>query len=217
MTVLTKNHALDLIDATGTILILRMESATAAEKVAHAAVEGGIRALEIPLTVPDALGAIRRLRKDLGSDVVVGAGTVLTPEEAERAVDAGAGLLVTPHVAPDVLATAIRHDVVGIGGAFSPTEMVQSHRAGADLVKLFPAEVHGPAYLRSILAPLAHIPVCPTGGVSIDNVGDWFDAGARAVGMASSITKAGGPDLDTAAIAAAAREFLTAVSAVRRP
>lgn len=215
MTVLTKTEALEIIDRTGTILILRMHSAAAAEKVARAAVEGGIRALEVPLTVPDALTAIHNLSSEFGSDVVVGAGTVLDEASADRVVDAGASLLVTPHVAPDVMAAAKRLDVASLGGAFTPTEVVHSHAAGADLVKLFPAEMHGPAYLRSILAPLAHIPVCPTGGVSTANVGDWITAGASAVGTASAITKAGGPDLEPAPITRAARELLVALAAAR--
>lgn len=215
MTVLTKTEALDIIDRTGTILILRMQSAAAAEKVARAAVEGGIRALEIPLTVPDAPTAIHNLSSEFGGDVVVGAGTVLDERSADRVVDAGASLLVTPHVAPDVMAAAKRMDVASLGGAFTPTEVVHSHAAGADLVKLFPAEMHGPAYLRSILAPLAHIPVCPTGGVSAANVGDWIAAGACAVGVASAITKAGGPDLDPAPITRAARDLLAVLAAAR--
>ncbi|WP_028661358.1 bifunctional 4-hydroxy-2-oxoglutarate aldolase/2-dehydro-3-deoxy-phosphogluconate aldolase [Nocardioides insulae] len=211
----TKKAAVDLIHDAGAVLILRMESAGAAETVARAAVEGGIRVLEIPLTVPDALGAISRLSKEFGDDVLVGAGTVLDEEAARRSVDSGAGLLVTPHVAPDVMAAAREADVAALGGAFTPSEVLASARSGADLVKLFPAEVHGPAYLSSILAPLAHIPVCPTGGVSPDNVGQWVAAGASAVGMASAITKAGGPDYEPAPITLAAARFLARLDEAR--
>lgn len=212
---ITTQRTLSLLDQTGAILILRTATADAAERIGHAAIAGGFRVLEIPLTVPDALGAIARLRKEYGDEICVGAGSVLDAELADQAVDAGATVLVTPHVAPDVIATAKSRDVAAISGAFTPTEVVQAHRAGADVVKLFPAELHGPAYLKSLRAPLPHIPICPTGGVTPHNVNEWFTAGSAAVGIAGHIARAGGADLDAHRIRTAATEFLGLVADVR--
>lgn len=214
-TVITAQRTLSLLERTGAILILRTGAADTAERIAHAAIAGGFTVLEIPLTVPDALGAISRLRKDYGDEISVGAGSVLDADLAEQALDAGATVLVTPHVAPDVIATAKSRDVAAISGAFTPTEVVQAHRAGADVVKLFPAELHGPAYLTSLRAPLPHIPICPTGGVTPDNVREWFAAGAAAVGVAGHIARAGGPDLDAHRIRTAATEFLDVLADIR--
>jgi len=214
-TVITAERTLSLLDQTGAVLILRTAAASSAERIGHAAIAGGFRVLEIPLTVPDALGAISRLRKEYGDDISVGAGSVLDAERAREAIDAGATVLVTPHVAPQVVATAKAEGLAAISGAFTPTEVVLAHQAGADIVKLFPAELHGPPYLQSLRAPLPHIPICPTGGVTPDNVREWFSAGAAVVGIAGHIARAGGPDLDSALIRTAATDFLGAIADAR--
>ncbi|TIC80274.1 bifunctional 4-hydroxy-2-oxoglutarate aldolase/2-dehydro-3-deoxy-phosphogluconate aldolase [Nocardioides sp. GY 10127] len=192
-----------------------MGSAAQAERVAHAAIEGGVRVLEIPLTTPDALSVVRTLADEYGEEIAVGTGTVLDADAAHRSLDAGASVIVTPHVAPDVLAVAKAAGALALGGAFTPTEVLASLRAGSDVVKLFPAEALGPSYLKSIKAPLAHVPICPTGGVTPGNAAEWFAAGATAVGAASYITKAGGADLDPVLITKAAAEFVGAVADAR--
>lgn len=212
----TKRSVLEAIETTGTVLIVRLDDAAEAERVAHAAVDGGMRVLEITLSVPGALALVERLADRYSGDgIVIGAGTVLDAASAARCIAAGASLLVSPQLNEGMLEHASRHQVATLSGAYTPTEIVNSMQAGADLVKLFPAEIGGPAYARTVLAPLAHVPLVPAGGVDAANVGDWFDAGVTAVGVGSSITKAGRPDGDYSRVTAAAESFLAAVRAAR--
>jgi 2-dehydro-3-deoxyphosphogluconate aldolase/(4S)-4-hydroxy-2-oxoglutarate aldolase len=211
-----KNSVLTTIHEQATVLIVRLEDAAEAERVAHAAVDGGIRVLEITLSIPKALPLIERLADRYAADgVVVGAGTVLDAATAASCISAGARLLVSPQLNRGMLAQASRHQVATMSGAYTPTEIVDSVEAGADLVKLFPAEFGGPAYARTVLAPLAHVPLVPAGGVTEQNVGEWFAAGVAGVGVGSAITKAARPDGDYARVTAAAERFLAAVADAR--
>ena len=214
---LNKFEALETIIRTGALLIARLDTADEAYRVAEAAIEGGIRAVEVPLTVPGALGVIGRLADKYGDQgIVVGAGTVLDAEAAYASISAGARLLVSPQLNPKMIATANRYQVVTASGAFTPTEVLNTLEAGADIVKLFPAELGGPAYVKTILAPLPQAPVMPSGGVSPANVDAWFAAGVTAVGVGSFVTKAAQEDGDYGRVAQAARTFLTAIEDARR-
>ncbi|GAA2917880.1 bifunctional 4-hydroxy-2-oxoglutarate aldolase/2-dehydro-3-deoxy-phosphogluconate aldolase [Streptomyces violaceus] len=174
----TKFQSLDAIVRTGALLIVRLDSAEEALAVSEAAIEGGVRALEITLSVPGALEVISKLSERYGKDgVVVGAGTVLDEQAAHACVSAGANLLVSPNLNPAMIAAANRYQAVTVSGAFTPTEIVDTMQAGADIVKLFPAEFMGPEYVRTVKAPLPQAPLMPAGGVSPDNVKAWFDAG----------------------------------------
>ncbi|CAH0205650.1 KHG/KDPG aldolase [Arthrobacter sp. Bi83] len=213
---LNKFEVLETIVRTGALLIARLDSADEAYRVAEAAIDGGIRAVEIPLTVPGALGVIERLADKYGDQgIVVGAGTVLDAEAAYASVSAGARLLVSPQLNPKMIATANRYQAVTASGAFTPTEVLNTLEAGADIVKLFPAELGGPAYVKTILAPLPQAPIMPSGGVTPENVGAWFAAGVTAVGVGSFVTKAAQNDGDYGLVARAARTFLTAISDAR--
>lgn len=214
---LNKFETLETIIRTGAVLIARLDSADEAYRVAEAAIEGGIRAVEVPLTVPGALGVIGRLADKYGDQgIAVGAGTVLDAEAAYASISAGARLLVSPQLNPTMIATANRYQVVTASGAFTPTEVLNTLEAGADIVKLFPAELGGPAYVKTILAPLPQAPVMPSGGVSPANVEAWFAAGVTAVGVGSFVTKAAQEDGDYGRVAQAARTFLTAIQDARR-
>lgn len=209
-------RGLRAIDETGVVLIIRTGDLAEAEAVAHAAVEGGIRALEVTYSVPDALGLIERLASRYRSaGVLIGAGTVVDAQSAFAAVNAGAELLVSPQLNLEMLEVAKRHQVVSISGAFTPTEIVNSLTAGADIVKLFPAELLGPSFIRTVRAPLDRAPLAPTGGVTVDNVGEWFAAGAACVGVGSAITRAAREDRDYRRVTEAARTFLAAVAEAR--
>lgn len=211
-----KLQSLKAIDETGCVLIVRLDDPDDALAVSRAAVEGGIRALEITLSVPSAVEIIRTLARELkGEGVVVGAGTVLDGHAAYEAVSAGAQLLVSPQLNPEMLAVANRYQAVSISGAMTPTEIVDTVSAGADIVKLFPADQFGPGYLRSVLAPLAHIPIVPTGGVTPENVDEWFDAGVAAVGVGSFVTKAAAGTQDYHLVTKAAETFLAAIQSAR--
>jgi 2-dehydro-3-deoxyphosphogluconate aldolase/(4S)-4-hydroxy-2-oxoglutarate aldolase len=205
----SKQDVLHHIETTGAILIIRLDDACQARAVAHAAISGGFRALEITLTMQNALDVIRELAATYaGERVSVGAGTVLNPAMAQECIDAGADFLVSPNLNPGLLHLANLHQVVTISGAFTPTEIVNTVEAGADIVKLFPAEFMGPAWAKSILAPLPDVLLMPAGGVTVDNVADWFSAGVHCVAAGSAVTKAGD-------VTAAAIDFLAAVAKAR--
>jgi len=212
----TKFNALESITHTGALLIVRLDSAEEALAVSEAAIEGGIRALEITLSVPGALDVITKLSRRYGDDgILVGAGTVLDEHSAYECVSAGARLLVSPNLNPAMLATANRYQAVTVSGAYTPTEIVDTMQAGADIVKLFPAEFVGPEYVRTVRAPLPQAPLMPAGGVTADNVKEWFDAGVVAVGVGSFVTKAARADGNYRNVTEAAATMLRAIEGAR--
>ncbi len=213
----SKLRTLRTIDESGAVLIVRLPDADTAERVAHAAIEGGFRALEITLSIPGAVDLVRRLAAQYASKgVAVGAGTVLDGHAAYECVRAGATFLVSPQLNREMIRVANRYQVPTISGAFTPTELVESAEAGADILKLFPTEGAGIPYAKSVLAPLAHLPIMPAGGVTTANVAEWFAAGVAGVGVGSAVTKAWEPDGDFSRVTDAARDFLNAVRAARR-
>lgn len=165
--------------------ILRTRDPEAVLPAMRAAIAGGFRVVEITLTTPGALEAIAELVRD--PDLLVGAGTVLDLGDAAAARDAGARFLVSPVVDPDVIGWCRAHDILCIPGTFTPTEMLVAHRAGAPLVKLFPAPPGGPAYVRAVLGPLPFLRIFPTAGVTADNVGDFLAAGAFGAGFVGTL------------------------------
>lgn len=212
----SKLHHMKAIDETGAILIVRLDNAKDALEVSRAAVDGGIRALEITLSVPGALHVIETLAEEYRDQgVLVGAGTVLDEQSAYRAIEVGAQLLVSPQLNPDMIAVANRYQAISVSGAFTPTEIVNTIQCGADIVKLFPAEFVGPRYVQTVMAPLPHVPILPTGGVTPENVADWFTAGAAAVGVGSFVTKAAEGGTDYQRVTEAAKTFLGAIARAR--
>ncbi|MFE4369161.1 bifunctional 4-hydroxy-2-oxoglutarate aldolase/2-dehydro-3-deoxy-phosphogluconate aldolase [Streptomyces sp. NPDC056835] len=150
------------------IAILRSDTAVRFAEVADTLHRSGILAVEFTLTTPGVLGALREYAGTKPAGLALGAGTVTTPADARCAVEAGARYLITPAVCPDVIAEAGRLGVPVLPGAFTPSEILVAWRAGAAMVKLFPASVGGPSYLRSVRAPLPDIPLVPTGGIALD-------------------------------------------------
>lgn len=207
---------MDSIVQTGAILIVRLDSADEALEVSRAAIAGGFRALEITLSVPNALEVIRTLSAEYAEQgIAIGAGTVLDPEAAFASIQAGARLLVSPNLNPAMITLANRYQVVTVSGAFTPTEIVNTMEAGADIVKLFPTDIAGPSYVKTILAPLPQAPILPAGGATPENVKSWFDAGVIAVGVGSYVTKAARADGDYGHVTRAAETFLTAIADAR--
>lgn len=180
-------------------------------RIADGLVTGGIRAFEITLNSPDALGAIESLAGRLGDELLVGAGTVLTAGAAASAVDAGARFIVAPDTNPDLLAWALERQVPCFPGAFSPTEVHAAWRAGATAVKLFPASGVGPAYVRELRGPFPEIPIVPTGGITLETAPTFIAAGAVAVGLGSWLTGDG----DAAAIADRGVRLVAAIAEAR--
>src|SRR4029079_5000750 len=213
----TKLTTLRTIEESGAVLIIRLPDAHTAERVAHAAIEGGFRALEITLSIPGAVDLIRSLATQYASQgVALGAGTVLDGHAAYECIRAGATFLVSPQLNPEMIRVANRYQVPTVSGAFTPTEILETAEAGADIVKLFPTENAGIPYNQARLAPPAHLPIMPAGGVTTDNVGEWFAAGVAGVGVGSAVTKAWQPDGKYGRVTTAARDFLAAVRDARR-
>ena len=186
----------DFVSALGrhrTTAIIRCQDAALAASAMAAAVRGGVRIVEFTLTTPGAYELIaEHARQDHPpvdgiSRLVVGAGTVLTRDELERSIAAGARFVVSPVLDVDIVRAATEAGVAVLPGVHTPTEMLTAHRAGAPLVKLFPAPAGGPAWLRAVLAPLPMLKVVPTNGVDLDNIAAWLDAGAFAVGLVADI------------------------------
>ncbi len=169
------------------------------------------------MTVPNAIDAIRAVAQRFAGKILVGAGTVTDADTARRAIDAGAVFIVTPCLVPEVIDAARRADVAVLAGALTPGEVLAAFRAGGDMVKVFPVQsVGGAAYLRALRAPFPDIPLVPTGGVTLENTAEMFEAGAVAVGVGTElISKDALARRDYAAIGALARQFLAAVRQAR--
>lgn len=171
----------------GIVAVVRSESGERLARVVAALAEGGITAAEITFTVPDAIDVIRTVRRELGDRIVLGAGTVLDPETARAALLAGAEYLVAPTLNLDVIRLARRYDKVVMPGAFTPTEVLTAWEAGADVVKVFPADVGGPAYLKALHGPLPQVRLMPTGGVDLTTAEAFLRAGACCLGIGSAL------------------------------
>jgi 2-dehydro-3-deoxyphosphogluconate aldolase / (4S)-4-hydroxy-2-oxoglutarate aldolase len=195
------------------VAIVRLRDGAALLEVAEALVEGGITSLEFTLTTPGAVEAIKRCRARFGETVVVGAGTVLDAADAHRCLEAGAQFVVSPGVDADVIAAARDGGVLAMPGAMTPTEIVTAWRAGADVVKVFPARALGPRYIADVLAPLPEVPLMPTGGVDATNAADYLRAGAVAVAVGGNLVDpAAVARADWAALTARARALVAAVA-----
>lgn len=207
-----------VISEVGIVPVIRTDSADTAARVAETLVEAGVGIVEVTMTVPDALGVIAAVARRFGRRIVLGAGTVTNAATARAAIDAGAEFLVSPCLVPEVIAAARAARVAVLPGALTPTEVFSAHQAGADFVKVFPAQnVGGPAYVRALKAPFPTIPLVPTGGVNLQTVGDFFKAGAAAVGVGGELVlKDAIKKADYAAIGALAVKFLEAIRDARQ-
>jgi 2-dehydro-3-deoxyphosphogluconate aldolase/(4S)-4-hydroxy-2-oxoglutarate aldolase len=200
----------------GVIAVLRAPSAAAAVQAVDALVRGGVTGVEITYSTPDAEAAIAEVADRHGDAVLLGAGTLTRPEQAERAVAAGARFLVSPGTEPELAKAMRATGALVMLGALTPSEVMAASALGADVVKIFPASLGGPAYLRSLRGPFPDIPLMPTGGVNSDNLAEWLRAGAVAVGAGSELC---GPAAMNAGnwevITDSARAFVAALAAAR--
>jgi 2-dehydro-3-deoxyphosphogluconate aldolase/(4S)-4-hydroxy-2-oxoglutarate aldolase len=183
-----RDTALRRIENEALIAVLRVDSAQQAIDTCRALRDGGVVVQEIAMTTPGAAEAIERCAEEL-DDCLVGAGTVLDAESAERVIEAGAAFVFAPNVNPDVIETTRRHGRISVPGALTPTEIANATSAGADLVKLFPAHYFGPRYLKDLRAPMPDVRITPTGGINLDNAATWLDAGAVALGVGSAMVR----------------------------
>jgi len=191
----SRSEIVSEVEEGGVVGIIRMQDPAALGQVVEALARGGLKALEVTMTVPRAIELIAQLAPSLPDDFLLGAGTVVDADTAHRAAEAGAQFLVSPVLRPEVIKAAHEDGIPVMPGCFTPTEILTAWDLGADIVKVFPATSVGPGYLKDIRGPLPHVKLMPTGGVSIDNVGEWLKAGAVAVGVGSAL-------VDTKAIAA---------------
>ena len=205
------------LEQAGVVAVIRLADGAALRAVAEALAEGGVRALEVTMTVPRATALIEELARALPDEFLVGAGTVLDPGTARDVIDAGARFVVSPVFRRPVLEAVHARDVAAMPGCFTPTEILDAWEAGADIVKVFPATALGPGFFTDIRGPLPQVRLMPTGGVTRSNAGDWIRAGAVAIGVGTALVdrKAvadGRYDL----ITANARHFVDAVQQARQ-
>jgi 2-dehydro-3-deoxyphosphogluconate aldolase/(4S)-4-hydroxy-2-oxoglutarate aldolase len=210
-----KDSVLSKIKAEKVIALIRAESSDGLLDCAKALADGGLTSIELTMTTP---GAIRMLEKATAElpDFTFGLGTVLDAETARAGILAGARFVVTPALRPDVITLCRRYSIPVFSGALTPTEILTAWEAGADAVKVFPAEFFGAAYIKAIKAPLPQIDLVPTGGVNDTNVGDFIKAGATATAAGSSLVEAKAlKEKNWAAITAKAKAFSAAVAAIK--
>jgi 2-dehydro-3-deoxyphosphogluconate aldolase/(4S)-4-hydroxy-2-oxoglutarate aldolase len=177
-----------MLDA-GIVTVVRSPDSQQLVEVAKALADGGVTVMEITFTVPNALDVIRQVQQALGEKVLLGAGTVLDPETARAAILAGAEFIVAPTLNLDVIRLCHRYDKLALPGAFSPTEILAAWEAGADIVKVFPADVLGPAFFKAMRGPLPQIRLMPTGGVDLNTAAEFLKAGACCLGIGSQLVE----------------------------
>lgn len=200
----------------GVVAVIRADSSEQLMDVARALEAGGVTAMEITMTTPNAIEVIRAVRTEMGDRVLMGVGTVLDTETCRAAILAGAQFVVTPVMKPDVIALCNRYSVPIVAGAYTPTEALAAHEAGADFIKIFPADGLGPNYIKALKAPLPMLEIIPTGGVDVNTAGDFIKAGCAAVAAGSSlVSKDVLKTRDWAKLTETAKAFVAAVAAAR--
>lgn len=169
------------------VAVLRVKEVEKLKKIIDAICAGGVSVVEITMTVPNAIQLIEKMNKELDKNIVLGVGSVLNKSVAEDAIRAGAKYVVSPVLKKEIIETSHKYSIPAMPGCFTPTEIQTAYEYGADIIKVFPADIVGMAFFKAILAPLPHLKLMPTGGVSLTNAGDWIKAGACAVGIGSAL------------------------------
>ncbi len=211
-----KNIVLSKIEKSGIVPVIRAEDKGQAINITEAVKEGGIKVLEITMTVPGAISVIKELSDKYRDDpdITIGAGSIIDGETARNAILAGAEFVVGPSLNREMIEMANRYQKVVIPGAMTPTEVVKAMEAGADVVKIFPAAFFGPKIIKAIKGPIPQARLLPTGGVNHDNVKEWFKAGSFAVGAGSAIVK-GAEEGDFDKVRDNAARFVELIAEVR--
>jgi 2-dehydro-3-deoxyphosphogluconate aldolase / (4S)-4-hydroxy-2-oxoglutarate aldolase len=211
---MSKIEVLHKIVTSGVVAVIRAENPEQAARIADACALGGITALEITFTVPGAAGVIEHLAKKCSREILLGAGTVLDPETARVAILAGAHFAVSPALNPETARLCNRYQVPYMPGAATVGEVIAAMECGADIVKIFPGEILGPAFVKAVKGPLPQAQLMPTGGVNLENVAQWINAGAVAIGVGGNLT-AGAKSGDFASISHVARQFVEKIKEAR--
>jgi 2-dehydro-3-deoxyphosphogluconate aldolase/(4S)-4-hydroxy-2-oxoglutarate aldolase len=213
--VVAKLHVLSTITESGLVAIVRTNDASQASRIVEACAQGGASAIEITFTVPGAAAIIEDLVKRYpASQIALGAGTVLDPETARIAILAGARFVVSPSLSLATARLCNRYQIPYLPGAGTICEIVEAMECGAGIVKVFPGETLGPAFVKAVKAPLPQAPLMPTGGVSIENASEWIKAGSVALGVGSNLT-IGAETGDFKSITELARRFIAVIQETR--
>jgi 2-dehydro-3-deoxyphosphogluconate aldolase/(4S)-4-hydroxy-2-oxoglutarate aldolase len=210
----SKIEIVSKIISSGLVAVIRAENSDQAARIAEAAASGGVAALEITFTVPGAAGVIEHLAKKRSAEILLGAGTVLDPETARIAILAGGQFVVSPALNPETARLCNRYQVPYMPGASTLREVIEAMECGADIVKVFPGEILGPAFVKAVKGPLPQAQLMPTGGVSLENVAQWIHAGSVAIGVGGHLT-AGAKTGDFASITHIARQFVEKIREAR--
>lgn len=182
-----KAEVLEQVKQLGLLAVIRGPSTDLTVKMVEALVAGGVLGIEITYSTPDAESVVRTLSKKFADRIVLGMGTLTKPEQALSAKDSGAAFIVSPVCEPALVTGMVASGLLTMAGALTPTEVLQTYNLGADVIKIFPGSLGGPAYIKALKGPFPYIPMMPTGGVSEANVKDWFAAGVVAVGAGSEL------------------------------
>ncbi len=182
-----REKILEKIIDCGVVAVIRVDNSEELLNIAKSLKEGGVIGIELTMTTPGALNMLPEISKNMGKDIVLGVGTVLDPETARLAILAGAEFIVSPVLKPEIIKICHRYDKVAIPGAYTPTEILTAWEEGGDVIKIFPASSLGPQFIKDIHGPMPHIRLSPTGGVSLENVGEFIKAGACFVGVGGNL------------------------------
>jgi len=210
-----KFKILEQLEKIGIVAVIRAESNEQALKIVDFAYQGGIKAIEITMTVPGAIDVIKDISSKFSPELLIGAGTILDSETARIAILAGAEFIVSPHFDIEIIKTANRYQKVIIPGAVTVREVILSLEHGADVVKIFPAGLFGPEMIKAIKGPLPQAPLMPTGGINLNNLQEWFKAGVFCVGVGSSLTKDSIKKGDYAIVKDKAQEFINKYNEIK--
>lgn len=211
-----KDEVIKRIKQSGLVAVVRAENPEQASRITEACIEGGVAAVEITFTVPGADNVISNLVSKYGSDrIVIGAGTVLDPETARTAILAGAQYVVSPCLNIETVKLCNRYQIACMPGAMTIKEVVECMEAGAEIIKIFPGELFGPAIIKAVKGPLPYAQLMPTGGVDLGNVTEWIKAGAVAVGAGGSLT-AGAKTGNYGLITDTAKQFVEKIREARK-
>ena len=214
----TKEETIQKIKSLGLLAVIRGPSVKVTLSMVDALVAGGVTGIEVTYSTPQAEDVVKSLADRYGDEIVLGMGTLTRPEQAEASRQAGASFLVSPICQVELVKAMVDTGLAVITGALTPSEVFQAYELGSDIVKIFPGSLTGPSYIKALRGPFPNIPMMPTGGVSLENIGDWFAAGAVAVGAGSELcpkklVEAG----EFNKISENARRFVEAIDKARKP
>jgi len=212
----TKSDVIAQLIDPGIIAVVRAQSSEQILPLSEALLAGGVRAIEITTSTPDAIENIREVSQALGERAIIGVGTVLDVDTCHAACEAGAEFVVSPVTKPELVAAAHKHDRPIMLGAYTPTEAQTAHDAGSDFVKLFPADGLGPRFIKNLRAPLPHLRIVPTGGITVENAAEFLNAGCAALGIGSAlVSQAILTNADWPVLTRRAEQFVAAAKAAR--